>query len=394
LDREKGNYTPRINFDKCTHCGLCSRVCPGASVDFDQLNVKIFEKLPIDFLIGNYLNFYMGYSTDYEIRYNSSSGGLITELLIFALEKGIIDGVLVTRMSAKDPLLPEPFLAKTKAEVIAASKSKYCPVPVNVAIKELLKEEGRFAVVGLPCHIQGIRKAALVNERLRTRLAFTFGLMCSYNRNFLAIEYVLQKLTIKKEEVVKLDYRGQGYLGHLCVELKSGEKKFVPFAEYYNRWLKSFFYIPRCTLCIDHTCELADISFGDNWMSEFQKEPIGNSIIISRTKFGENLLTAASNAGRIDLVKADYRKVVQSKKGTLTRKKNYLGARIALFKLVGKKTPFYNQPLKKGNILAYADAFSVYLQIYMSKKTYLRRFLGPFATIISTISQVFKKMYS
>jgi len=79
----------------------------------------------------------------------------VTALFIFALEKGLIDGALVTGMKKDKPLEPEPFIARTREKIISARGSKYCSVPANIALKEILKakEEERFAVVGLPCHI-------------------------------------------------------------------------------------------------------------------------------------------------------------------------------------------------------------------------------------------------
>lgn len=388
---ERGTYVPKIHWNKCNRCGICFSVCPGYSVDFRQLNTEIFGKEPEDILIGNYLNCYVGHSTDYEIRYNSSSGGLITQLLIYALENGIIDGALVTRMSTKTPLRPEPFIAKTREEIICASKSKYCPVPANVILKEILNNCGRFAVVGLPCHIHGVRKAMSINKKLRERIGLTFGLMCSYNRNFLATEYVLQRLGIKKEDVTKLDYRGEGYLGSMQVILKDGTKKSIPFVEYYNRWLRSFFFLPRCTLCIDHTCELADISFGDNWLPEFQDESIGSSIIISRTKPAEDLLATASSIGSVELSNVDYSKVVQSKRGALLRKKNYIVSRMALLKFLGKKTPTYGKLSSEGGPLAYLDAIATYSEIYISTKKHLWPLLSKFAFSLELASTLLEK---
>jgi coenzyme F420 hydrogenase subunit beta len=81
-DKNRGNFYPRINLQKCIKCGVCFRCCPGASVDFKQFNQELFGKEPVDFLVGNFLDFYVSNSTNHEIRYNSSSGGLITELLI------------------------------------------------------------------------------------------------------------------------------------------------------------------------------------------------------------------------------------------------------------------------------------------------------------------------
>ena len=35
-------------------------------------------------------------------------------------------------MKKDNPLEPEPFIARTREEIIEASKSKYCPVPANI----------------------------------------------------------------------------------------------------------------------------------------------------------------------------------------------------------------------------------------------------------------------
>jgi coenzyme F420-reducing hydrogenase beta subunit len=215
IDDKKGIYVPQLNEEKCNNCGVCYEVCPGHSVDFKQLNPEIFGKEPDDILIGNYVNCYIGHANDYEIRYNSAAGGLVTQLLIFALEEGIIDGALVTRMKKSNPLEPESFIARTREEIIESSKSKYCPVPANIALNEILesKDGEKFAVVGLPCHIHGIRKAELINEKLKEKIVLHLGIFCSVNRDFLATEYLLQKFNIKKEDVAKLDYRGEGWMG-------------------------------------------------------------------------------------------------------------------------------------------------------------------------------------
>ena len=91
INEKKGIYMPELNEEKCNKCGICYEVCPGHGVDSKQLNSEIFGKEPEDVLIGNYLNCYIGHSTDHNIRYNSASGGLITQLLIFALKEKIID---------------------------------------------------------------------------------------------------------------------------------------------------------------------------------------------------------------------------------------------------------------------------------------------------------------
>ena len=381
INRKKGIYVPELNEGKCNNCGICYKVCPGHEVDFKTLNLEIFGKEPEDILIGNHLNCYVGHSTDYDIRYNSASGGFVTQLLIFALEEGLIDGALVTRMKKDNPLEPEPFIARTKEEIIEASKSKYCPVPANIALKEILNSEkgDKFAIVGLPCHIHGIRKAEQINKKLKEKIILHLGILCSINRNFLSQDYLFKKFNVDKEDVVKFDYRGEGWIGGMTIMLKNGDKIHSPLPIYYTQILRSYFVPVRCTLCSDQSCELADISFGDIWISEFMVDKVGTSSIIVRNEMSENILQNMISNKKIELNNLNKDKLILSQMYPLHLKKTHLNARIALFKLFGKATPRYDQELLKPEIFSYLHAILFYFYIFISPKRCSWTFLGLFA---------------
>ena len=367
INEKKGIYIPKINEERCNNCGICFKVCPGHEVDFKELNLEIFGKEPEDILIGNYLNCYIGYSTDYDIRYNSSSGGLVSTLLIFALEEGIIDGALVTRMKKDNPLEPEPFIARTREEIIEASKSKYCPVPANIALKEILnsKEGEKFAVVGLPCHIYGVRKAEQINKKLKERIVLHFGIFCSSEHTFLGTEFLLQRISVKKEDIIKIDYRGEGWPGGMTIALKNGNKKFLPLNEYWKEF-GPFFIPTRCIFCFDESCELSDISFGDIFLPELtEKDEIGTSRIISRNKVGEDILQRAILNKKVELNKTS--SLVQQ----IIYFKQNLKASIFFFRLFGKKVPNYDIALLKPRFTAYFNIILLYLRLYISSKRYL-----------------------
>lgn len=367
-DNSKGVYIPKLNEEKCNQCGTCFDVCPGHSVDYKQLNLAMFDKESENILIGNYINCYTGHAANQDIRYNSASGGLVTALLIFALEEGIIDGALVTKMNDTNPLEPEVFIARTKEEIISASKSKYCPVPANIGLKEILSEDGKFAVVGLPCHINGIRNAETINNKLKEKIILHIGIFCGRSINFLGTEFLLHQMNIKKEDVKKIDYRGEGWPGKMLIKLKNGEERFVSYLKYWDNGFGLYFPPTRCTLCCDGTCELSDISFGDTWLPEFRNEKIGESIIISRTKLGEEIIENAKSKRKIELIEIKDDKVVKSQERMLYTKKSDLKARISIFKIFGKKTPNYNIKLLKPESTAYLNAISLYLQLCISSK--------------------------
>ena len=124
--KKKGEYLPYVNISNCLgdKCGICTKICPGLGVNFND-NYPSSQKILNNKFIGNYVSLYTGYSSNYEIRYHSASGGMITGLLIHLLVKGVIDGAVVTKFSSTYPLTPEVFIARTKEDLISAQSSKY-----------------------------------------------------------------------------------------------------------------------------------------------------------------------------------------------------------------------------------------------------------------------------
>ena len=341
---KKGIYLPKLN-EKCTKCGLCLEACPGYEVDFDWLNLEFFGRKSKNSILGNYLRCYTGYATDFRLRYNSSSGGIVTALLLCAIEEGMIDGALVTKMDEKNPLKPKPFIARSKEEIVSAVGSKYCPVPANIALKNIIEEKGRYAVVGLPCHIQGIRKAEMINEELRKRIRLHIGIFCGGLPSFLATEFLLKKLGSTKDEVRRIEYRGGGWPGRMLIQLRrnaSDSKLVIPYPQYLARARWRYFLPVRCKLCTDGVNELADISCGDAWLPEFRKDRIGTSIVIARNEIAERFLQTASTKGWIRLKPTSPDKVAESQQSNLWHKKNKIKTFFYFMKSLQKSSPYYN----------------------------------------------------
>jgi len=347
-------FYPRIRLNECSNCGLCYRVCPGGVFDFNQSNINIFGRLPPEskegILLGNHINCYSGYSTNDQVRFNSSSGGLVSELLIFMLEERIIDGALVTRMNPENPLEPESFIARTPEEISLSSGSKYCPVSANVALKEILDHRGKYAVVGLPCHIQGVRKAEEVFKVLRNRVILHLGLFCTHNDSFLETDFILHHLGIDRQDVSAISYRGKGWPGNLRVRTKTGKEFSIRFEDWVDFHTYCFFSQNRCLLCCDQSAEFADVSFGDAWLPQFLNDKIGTSIAISRTEGAEKILREAVSEGRIKLDPLPASDVVRSQ-GMMRFKKNSFVVRSLLLKSLGTKIPQYNVRLPSPGLI-------------------------------------------
>lgn len=384
----QGVYLPKIDWRKCTRCGLCFKCCPGLSMNFELLNKKVFGMQPDDKLLGNYVRCYVGHSTDHEIRYNSSSGGVVTQLLIFALEENLIDGALVTCMKKSDPLKPKPFIARTRRDIISASKSKYCPVAANEALKNIRKEKGRFAVVGLPCHIHGIRKAEENVKALKEKIVLHLGLMCSHTVSFFGTELLLKKLGVAQEQVAEINYRGKGWPGSMLIKLKNHSSVSIPYISGWNAYwpvFSCFFFTPkRCLICPDQTNELADISVGDAWLPELKNERIGKSIIVARTIKGEEILKFACSSKVLSLKSIECEKVKRSQREPLRFKKNDIGIRAAMIGYSGEKIPPFSRLQNSSySFSSWARNFWALINVRASEYKVFKQFLTyiPFPVI-------------
>lgn len=350
VNEKKGVYEPVLT-GECNECGICLRVCPGLGVDFRKLNMEIFGREPEDILLGNYEACYVAHSTDEKLRYDSSSGGMVTQVLLYLLEEGLIDGALVTRMNPEKPLEPEPFIARTSEEIIEARGSKYCPVPANVALREIIDVPGRYAVVGLPCHIQGIRKAELLNRKLRERIVYHLGILCNNTPNFKATEFLLKHINLKKEEIKKINYRGKGWPGFLSIKTKNRDIKFLPKLEYWDSGFGQFFCSVICKLCIDHFCKFSDASFGDYWVETRKND--GLSLVIMRKK---NLMKIISSMNPEKICKKTVfpKKLKETQGKTPIIKLNFYfySKKLRIYKI-----PSYNEKVQNGDFVIFLKDF-------------------------------------
>ncbi len=270
---EFGVYVPRIDFASCTECGLCLQICPGISFDYAGFGRKVHGALPEHVALGGFLNCYAGFSTDPEILDSSQSGGIISTILVYCLENKLIDGAVVTKWSDKSPFVPKTFIARNRREILECVGSKYNPVPAAGAIREILREKGRFAFVGTPCQIQGLRKAEGLFPEIREKIALYVGLHCLGVFTYHFIDQVLGKAGLDRSEIASFRHRDKQWRGWPCdmrITTKSGRVINIEANES-RLWPRSFFTNWRCQLCFDKANEFSDISCGDCRIPEVQE---------------------------------------------------------------------------------------------------------------------------
>jgi coenzyme F420-reducing hydrogenase beta subunit len=127
---------------------------------------------------GYYLDSYVGYSNINDHRANGASGGMATWLLeTLLLTPGLDHVICVT--PHHDPEKLFRFAIFDSLEPIRHSAgSAYYPVEMSEVIRKVIENEGRYAIIGLPCFIKGLRLAARKNKKLQERIVAAIGLVC------------------------------------------------------------------------------------------------------------------------------------------------------------------------------------------------------------------------
>jgi coenzyme F420 hydrogenase subunit beta len=269
--------------EKCRNCGICVIVCPQYEYTFPALEEAVFkrQRKPEE-EFGIYRRIVIAQANDKNILQTCQDGGVVTALLTYALERGIIDGAAVSGVSQERPFYPVPKLATTPQEVLDCAGTRYTYSPNLLAFHEgISQDKRRLAFVGTPCQIHALRKIEKLLLEYVNPLRLAIGLMCteSFTYEGLVEGHIKGKLGIDLNDVKKMNIKAK-----ILVTTKSGETHVIPLKEAKQYTRKS------CTTCTDFSAELADISVGGLGLSDW-------TFTILRTKKGEELFQGAVREG-------------------------------------------------------------------------------------------------
>ncbi len=284
--------------DRClAENGRCLQVCPMAGYEGTSPKTKGPDDADASGAsenreIGSFRKIFTARATDEKIRENAQYGGVVSAIVIYALEKGYIHSAVLTN-SGKHAS-PEGSIAGNRSDVIKCSGSRYSAsgglAALNLAIKE---GKDRVGVVGLPCQMEAVARMQQVHhmqqmrqdgKKISGRIELKIGLFCTWAVDYRALDAFLKYKGIK-ESVKKFDIPPPP-AEKFQVKTEKGWTDF-PLSE-----IRPFIQ-KGCGLCQDMTAEMADISVGT---VEGRK---GWNTVIVRTIAGEKIFNEAVASGWI-----------------------------------------------------------------------------------------------
>jgi coenzyme F420 hydrogenase subunit beta len=286
-DHEQGGYKPfhledELGPTDCGHgqkgCTSCTRACPRFRTWEEDANEHLFahDREP-DEMSGIYKDILLTRASDDMVHQMGQDGGLVSALLIWALDKGYIDGALTSFLEGDGSTWKAiPGVAATKEEVLASAGSRYTYSANTLAVTEA-KERGleKLALVGMSCQssvppVMWHRKVGKAGKPF----VFNIGLLCSKTFDDAIFEELFEaKYGLKKADIKKVNIKGV-----FQIWLHDGSYHEVNLKEC-HAWTRE-----GCKTCPDFAAEHADISTGgigkdNDWTLTVVRTDLGREII-------------------------------------------------------------------------------------------------------------------
>jgi len=295
-DDEGGVYRPwKVDEDggpvDCTHgvkgCTMCTRACPRFRNWETDIDTFLFGRdRTAEEVAGISGDIVLARATDPAVLDSGQDGGLVSAILIWALEHDVIDAALVSAVEGEATWKAVPAVARTRAEVLAAAGSRYTYSANTLAYPQAVEAGAeRIALVGMSCQasIPAVMKARKTGKVAR-RLALSIGLLCSKTFDDAIFPELFEaKYGLGRAEITKINIKGV-----FQIWTRDGGYHEVPLKEG-HAWTRE-----GCKSCPDFAAEHADISTGgigafSDW-----------TLTIVRTDQGRDILAGMAADGVVE----------------------------------------------------------------------------------------------
>ncbi len=264
--------------------------------------------------------YYLASAKDEQIRYKASSGGVGTAMIKYLLSLDEYSTCLSFSFNqvkcAYEPKLIYSF------DDYNICGSIYQDIDVCKFIKENRTSiRGGIIVTCMPCQVRAIRSYLERNHIVN----FIISFCCSGQTTIEGTWHYYKMLGIKKQDIISMQYRGNGWPSGIQIHLKDGTT--IKRDNWTHPWTiihSSLLYRPkRCLYCPIKTVPYSDVNLADPWLKECEHDTIGNSIVIANSELGKHVMTLMISNNLVRSKKIDEDVYIRSQKGTIKEKQSH-----------------------------------------------------------------------
>jgi coenzyme F420-reducing hydrogenase beta subunit len=281
---------------------------------------------------------YLGYASQEELRIRAASGGLVSALLIYLLERDVIQGALISRIVIQDGRIEaEPFIAQNRQEILTGQSSIYMEFPLMRELRRLAEVEGHLAVVALPCHFQRLCRWEARDPALAEKIRLRIGLVCGRSSSKRLLLQVLKQKGIQEQNIADMRFRQGHWRGQMKLRLQNGQEVVFPFQDFSLYRNLHFECEMKCLHCQDPLGDHADLACGDAWLPELKQHPVKHSIAIARTQEAVAWIEQMIQEGYLTMQVVPLETVFRAQRRGLIPMKRGKAAKARLSRLFGFK---------------------------------------------------------
>lgn len=273
--------------------------CPGVAVETEAFVNEPRRRQ--DVVWGGYYGMQYAWAADADIRFRAATGGVLTALAVHLLASGAAKFILHTAADPNAPMRSRWVMSETRAQVVAASGSRYGPCAPLAGLTAALVREQPFAIVAKPCDLSAVARLAQQDARVAKWCVARLNLVCGGQSRLSKSAAVLAEYGVDEDALSVFRYRGYGNPGRTRVETQDGRAFEKTYKEMWGD--ESGWEIEtRCKFCPDALGEAGDVASADVWAGgEPTGEDAGINGIIVRSQRGKELVAAAVDAGELVL---------------------------------------------------------------------------------------------
>jgi coenzyme F420 hydrogenase subunit beta len=337
---ETEGYRPVFDDPACRECTDCLDICPGARVNGNLETGELPRHSEADQEFGPTLEIWEGWASDPEIRFKGSSGGVLSALSLYCLEKEGFGGVIHAGMDSARPWMNQNHVSGDRQGILARAGSRYAPSAPCAALSMVEDAHGPYVFIGKPCDVSAVSELRRRDVAVRNRIGLVLTFFCAGTPSTRGTLDLIGGLGVKRNEVKQVHYRGEGWPGAFRI-IRDGGPETMRTLAYREAWGRLTGYRPlRCNLCPDGLGRVADIACGDAWDQYEDDGNPGQSLVLVRTEKGKRVLEAARRAGYVTLRRVGTENVLRAQASLLGRRRGLFG-RLVAFRILGIPTPSY-----------------------------------------------------